>query len=93
MFAPDSVSEPVPCLTMAPDPDTTPLNVVFVVVPEVSVALPRVIDPAPAIEATVSEIEFMSHVAPLETVTGVESDNVPEPDMYSVPPVTFVAPE
>ena len=69
-----------------------PLNVVSVEVPEVSVAVPREIEPAPAIEPTVSEMLFKSHVAPLETLTGVESDSVPLPDIYSIPAVTFVAP-
>ena len=95
VFVPESVSEPEPCLTIAPapeDPEMMPLKVVSVVVPDVSVALPSEIEPAPAIEPTVSEMLFKSHVAPLDTVTGVESDSVPLPDIYSVPAVTFVAP-
>ena len=82
-------------MTIAPapeDPEMMPLKVVSVVVPDVRVALPSEIEPAPAIEPTVSEMLFKSHVAPLDTVTGVESDSVPLPDIYSVPAVTFVAP-
>lgn len=86
----------MPCLTIAPVPvelEMTPLKVVFVVVPDVRVAAASEIDPAPAIEPTVSEIPFKSHVAPLETVTAVKSDRIPEPDMYRIPALTLVAPE
>ena len=93
MFEPLSVNAPLPTFTILPlEPEITPLKVVFALLPpEVNVLLPRVILPAPAIEATVS-VTATLYVAPLSTVTAVLSDNRPDPETVNVPALTCVVP-
>ena len=90
---PVKVSVPLPALTILPfDPEITPLKVVLASLPpEVNVLLPRVILPAPAIEATVS-LTATLYVAPLSTVTAVSSDYRPDPETVNVPALTCVVP-
>ena len=94
MFDALNVNVPLPALTILPFvPEITPLKVVLALLlpPEVSVLLPRVILPAPAIEATVS-LTATLYVAPLSTVTAVSSDNRPDPETVKVPALTWVVP-
>ena len=92
-MAPLNVKAPLPNLTILPFvPEITPLKVVLALLPpEVNVLLPRVILPAPAIEATVS-LAATLYVAPLLTVTAVSSDNRPDPETVKVPTLTWVVP-
>ena len=92
VFAFDNVSVPLPLLVVPPEPETTPLKVVDVPSPpDVSTAEPRVMDPAPVIDPTVSETPFRSKVP--VTVTAEESGTPPDPVSWSVPAETVVVPE
>ena len=93
VLTPLKVKVPLPALIRLPfEPEITPLKVVFALLPPaVSVLLPRVILPAPAIEATVS-LTATLYTAPLSTVTAVLSDNRPDPETVNVPALTCVVP-
>ena len=92
MFDALNVKVPLPALTILPFvPEITPLKVWLLLSPEVNVLLPRVILPAPAIEATVS-LTATLYVAPPSTVTAVLSDNRPDPETVKVPALTCVVP-
>ena len=100
VFAPDSVSVLVPCLVMPASllPLITPLNVVSVSGPEawsspvVSLAVPRAILPAPAIDPTVSLKLARLNVAPKATDTADRSGITPAAPEVNVPVEIVVAP-
>ena len=90
---PVSVSVPAPALVNPPVSEITPEKVVDdASPPAVSVPEPSVIDPAPAIEPTVSVMSFRSNVAPESTVTAVVSAKRPEPDNITTPAEICVTP-
>ena len=72
-----------PTLTMLPAPVIVPLKLVLPAEPEVSVAEPSEIVPAPVIEPTVSETLLRSKVP--VTVTADKSGIEPEPESRRVP--------
>ena len=90
---PDMMRVPVPFLTMLPVPERVPENVVEVLSPPAPrLPEPSVMAPAPAIEATVSELLFRLRVAPLATVTAEVLGIRLEAPSWSVPALTLVAP-
>lgn len=81
---PDSVSSPVPAFVSPPVSEMTPVNDVEELFPPVvNVAVPSVIEPAPAIDPTVSVTSFRSKVPAIDIAD--ESGTLPEPDNMSVP--------
>ena len=80
---------PVPDLTIEPVPLMMPLNVLDNE-PLVSVPLPSVTDPAPAIEPTVSRFPFKSSVPEMETA--LVSGTHPLVPSFNVPAVIVVDP-
>lgn len=103
VFAPDSVSVPVPCLVSLPFvPSMTPANVVFVESPTVKVLVALVVlsvilafvpSPGVAIDATVSSRPFKSRVALLAIDTADEFEmRSAEVPIASVPAEMVVAP-
>ena len=75
---------------MLPLPVIDPLKLVLLVDPEVSVADPSEIVPAPAIEPTVSDTLFMLNVP--VTDRAEVSGMLPDPSNFSSPTVIVVAP-
>ena len=100
MFAPVSVSVPVPVLVSDSVADPfwiVPEKVVLVLLPPVvSVSVvdapESVIRPAPAIEPTPTELPARSTVAPLATVTAEFDPNAVVDPACNVPALTVVAP-
>jgi hypothetical protein len=92
-LSPDNVSVPLPVLIKVPEPElVVPLNVVDELSPpDVRLAL-SVIEPAPAIEPTVSAIELRSNVAPDAIDRAVRFGTTPEVASFSVPALIAVAP-
>ena len=93
VLLPVKVKVPAPALVKPPVSEITPENVVDVASPPaVRVPEPSVIEPAPAIEPTVSVTSFRSNVAPESTVTAVVSERRPEPDSITTPAEICVTP-
>ena len=94
---PESVKLPLFCLVKFPSvPLMTPANVVELVVPRVSVLLPRLtVLPATPLKSVIEVPEVvveMSKVAPDAMVTPDEGIIEPLPERLSVPPLIVVRP-
>ena len=84
---------PLPALVSAPPmPEMVPEKVVSLASPALSVAEPRVMLPAPAIERTVSLWLARFQVAPPVTVTAEPSAMTSAAPSAKVPALTVVAP-
>jgi hypothetical protein len=91
VLAPDNVRVvEAPALMMLPVPVIDPLKPVVPADPEVSVADPSEIVPAPVIEPTVSDTSFMLNVPVTDTADA--SGMLPEPESRNSPSVTVVPP-
>lgn len=91
VLAPDNVRVvEAPALMMLPVPVIDPLKPVVPADPEVSVADPSEIVPAPVIEPTVSDTLFMLNVPVTDTADA--SGILPEPESRNSPSVTVVPP-
>ncbi len=86
---PERVKVPLPTFTRLPLPLMTPLYVVLLLSPVVSVKVLRFTLPAPAKEAMVSFAATL-YVAPLMTFTAVLSDKLPV--TLKVPALIVVVP-
>jgi hypothetical protein len=92
-LSPDKVNVPEPAFVNRPASAlVVPLNSVLELSPPPVRSALKMIEPAPAIEPTVSACEFKSKVAPVAMLTAVESDSTPAPPSFNVPPEIVVAP-
>ena len=92
-LSPDNVSVPVPALVNLPELAlVVPLNSVVELSPPAVRSALKMIEPAPAMEPTVSAFELRSNVAPDATDTAVESESTPAPPSFRVPAEIVVAP-